>query len=63
MSDIGIEFDWYVFPLLVLMVGWPGLIFGGLAGGYFWRRRRFIGMLLGALAGMALWSLAIFLWR
>ena len=48
MSDINIEFDWYVFPLLAVMFGWPGLLIGGVAGGYLWRRHRVIGTLLGA---------------
>ena len=32
MSDINIEFDWYVFPLIAVMFGWPGLLIGGIAG-------------------------------
>jgi hypothetical protein len=63
MSDIKIEFDWYVFPLLALMFGWPGLLIGGVAGGYLWRRHRVIGTLLGALLGIALWCGGEFLRR
>jgi hypothetical protein len=63
MSDINIEFDWYVFPLLALMFGWPGLLIGGVTGGYLWRRHRVIGTLLGALMGTALWCGGEFLQR
>ena len=42
MSDINIQFDWYVFPLIAVMFGWPGLLIGGIAGGYLWRRHRVI---------------------
>jgi hypothetical protein len=63
MSDINIEFDWYVFPLIAAMVGWPGALIGGFAGGCLWRRHRPIGTLLGAIAGTALWATGEFLWR
>jgi hypothetical protein len=63
MSDIKIEFDWYVFPLIAVMIGWPGMLIGGVAGGVLWRRHRLIGTLLGAIAGTALWATGEFLWR
>jgi hypothetical protein len=62
MSDINIEFDWYVFPLIAVMVGWPGMLIGGVAGGYLWRRHRVVGTLLGAIAGTALWATPQYLW-
>ena len=63
MSDINIEFEWYVFPLLAVMIGWPGLLAGGFAGGYLWRRHRLVGTLLGAITGTALWSAGVALSR
>jgi hypothetical protein len=62
LSDIQIQFDWYVFPLLALMIGWPGLLIGAAGGGIAWRQHRIVGTLLGALAGLTLWAGAQFLW-
>jgi hypothetical protein len=63
MSDISIEFDWYFFPLILVFIGWPGLVAGGFAGGYLWRRHRIFGIVVGALAGTALWSMGVVLRR
>ena len=63
MSDIDIQFDWYFYPLIALMFGWPGLLLGGFASGYLWRRHRVIGALLGALVGVGLWDTGEFFLR
>ena len=63
MSDISFEFDWCFFPLIAAFIGWPGLLAGGFAGGYLWRRHRIIGIVTGALAGTALWCTGVVLWR
>jgi hypothetical protein len=62
MSDISIEFDWYVLPLVVLIIGWPGLLIGGIVGAITWRWRRIVGALLGALLGTAMRAGGFYLW-
>ncbi len=42
MSDINIEFDWYVFPLIAVMFGWPGLLLGALLGMGLWDGSEFL---------------------
>jgi hypothetical protein len=55
MSDISINFTWFELLLVSPMLGWPGLIAGGMLGAL-WRRRRILGAVLGAIAG----NLAVF---
>ena len=55
MSDIRLEFGWDALLLFALMIGWPGLLLGGLVGGLAWRRRRWAGAILGALGGLGAW--------
>jgi hypothetical protein len=62
LSDIQIHFDWYVFPLLAVMIGWPGLLLGLAVGGFAWRRHRVIGALLGAVTGTAVWATSLIMW-
>ena len=62
MSDIRLDFGWDAILLITLMIGWPGLLLGGLAGGLAWRRRRWAGTLIGAVAGLLLWSGVQFAW-
>jgi len=45
------------------MIFGPGLALGGLAGALVWRRRRVVGGLIGAVAGLALWALGFLLFR
>ncbi|MEQ1756541.1 MAG: hypothetical protein ABL973_20665 [Micropepsaceae bacterium] len=59
MSDIKIEFTWYEILLFSPMLGWPGLISGGLIGAAIWRKRPIVGGIIGALVGNA----AVFLVR
>lgn len=35
MSDINLDlyFPWYSWPLILAMMGWPGLLLGGFLGG------------------------------
>ena len=63
MSDIRLDFGWDAILLLALIVGWPGMLFGGLAGALAWRRRRWLGALLGAFLGLAMWSGVQVAWR
>ena len=63
MSDIRLDFGWDAILLLALMIGWPGLLLGGLAGAAAWRRRRWLGALLGAVLGLVLWSGVQVAWR
>jgi hypothetical protein len=62
LSDIRLDFGWEAILLLALMIGWPGLLLGGLAGALAWRRHRWIGTGLGAVAGLVLWSGVWFAW-
>jgi hypothetical protein len=61
MSDISIKFTWWELLLYSPVIGWPGLLIGGLAGAIFARRRRILGGVLGAVAGNFLWFAAILL--
>jgi hypothetical protein len=62
VSDIRLDFGWDAILLITLMIGWPGLLLGGLAGALAWRRHRWIGTVLGAGVGLALWSGVQFAW-
>ncbi len=56
MSDISIEFTWAQLALIVLIIGWPGLVFGAVGGGLLWRRHPAPGVVVGALLGLTLWT-------
>ncbi|MEJ0022309.1 MAG: hypothetical protein WDN76_01885 [Alphaproteobacteria bacterium] len=58
MSDIGIHISWLDLLLASPVFGWPGLIIGGALGGFFWRRRRIVGAVLGASVGCVVWFAA-----
>ena len=55
MSDIGILNDPVSLIAVILFLGSPGLLLGGILGALFWRRHRFAGALLGAIAGFVVW--------
>lgn len=59
MSDIKIEFSWLELLLISPMLGWPGLIAGGLVGALAWRKRPILGAAIGAVLG----NLAVFFVR
>jgi hypothetical protein len=61
MSDIGFVFEWYDYPLLIGLVGWPGLLIGAVGGGVLWRRHRTWGLLLGTLLGCFSWAMGLYL--
>jgi Na+/proline symporter len=63
LSDISLEFGWDAILLFALMIGWPGLLLGGIIGGLAWRRRRWAGAILGALSGLLAWAGAWVAWR
>ncbi|MBI1212579.1 MAG: hypothetical protein GC190_14035 [Alphaproteobacteria bacterium] len=58
MSDIDIKFEWWELILLSPMLGWPGLLLGGIAGAFAWRKRPIVGGSIGAVAGNFVWALA-----
>jgi len=60
LSDIKIEFQWWELILFSPMVGWPGLIVGGLIGALAWRSRPLLGCAIGAIAGNFVWAIAVF---
>jgi Na+/proline symporter len=62
LSDIQLDFGWDAVLLITLMIGWPGLLLGGLVGGLVWRRRRWAGALIGAFSGLVLWAGVQFAW-
>ena len=53
MSDIRFNVEWYVVPLIVAFIGWPGLLLGAMGGGFLWRRHRIWGAFLGAIGSWA----------
>jgi hypothetical protein len=58
MSDIDIKFEWWQLLALSPMVGWPGLLLGGLAGALAWRTRRVLAGIAGAIIGNLAWAYA-----
>ena len=58
MSDISINITWWELLLYSPVLGWPGLLVGGAAGWFAWRRRPWLGAVVGAIAG----NLAVFSW-
>ena len=58
MSDISFKFEWWELLLYSPIIGWPGLLGGGLLGALAWRRRRMVGGVLGAIVGNLGWAAA-----
>jgi hypothetical protein len=59
LSDISIHVTWLDVALWAPVLGWPGLIAGGLLGALLWKRRRMLGAVLGALAGSLAWAIGL----
>ncbi len=59
MSDIKIEFEWWELVLVSPMIGWPGILVGGIIGATAWRKRPIVGGALGAIAGNFICALAV----
>ncbi len=51
MSDISLHFSPLELIVFSPVLGWPGLIAGGVIGALLWRKRRILGGALGAVAG------------
>ena len=51
MSDISINITWFDLLLFSPVLGWPGLIAGGVLGWMLWTKRPRLGALIGAIAG------------
>lgn len=58
MSDIDIKFEWWELVLFSPILGWPGIIVGGIIGALAWRKRPILGGALGAVAGNFAWAFA-----
>jgi hypothetical protein len=63
MSDIGLAWGPLDIAIIALIIGAPGLTIGVVLGAILWRRRRILGALLGAFAGLTLWLLGFVLWK
>ena len=55
MSDIGIFSDPFGVAFVFAIFGAPGLPLGAIVGALMWRRHRWWGALIGAVAGFGLW--------
>ena len=51
MSDISINISPVELILFSWVLGWPGLIVGGVLGALLWTRRRILGGVIGAIVG------------
>lgn len=63
MSDIGLDWGPFDIAAILLVIGSPGFAIGILVGAVAWRRRRILGAVFGAVAGMALWLAGFVLWK
>jgi Na+/proline symporter len=55
VSDIGIINDPVSLIEIMLVLGSPGLLLGGIPGALIWRHHRIAGALTGAIAGFVIW--------
>jgi hypothetical protein len=63
MSDIGLDLGPLDIALMALIIGAPGLVLGSTLGLVAWRRRRLLGALIGALAGLLFWLGGFVVWK
>jgi hypothetical protein len=63
MSDIGLNWGVTGWAVIVLIVGWPGLLAGAVAGLLLWRRHRIAGALIGAALGLMACLAAVYFWK
>jgi hypothetical protein len=63
VSDIGILNDPVSLIEIMLVLGSPGLLLGGIPGALLWRRHRIAGGLLGAIGGFVIWLVGWMVFR
>jgi hypothetical protein len=63
MSDIGLNWGVTGWAVIALIVGWPGLLVGAVAGLLLWRRHRITGALLGAALGLVACLAGFYFWK
>jgi hypothetical protein len=63
MSDVGLSFGLLDYAFLALMMGWPTMGVGAVCGALAWRRRRWLGGVIGAVVGLAVGVAVFFWWR
>jgi hypothetical protein len=63
MSDIGLNWGVTGWAIIALIVGWPGLLVGAVAGLLLWRRHRVTGTLLGAALGFVTCLAGFYFWK
>lgn len=51
MSDITLSFEWWEWLIASPVLGWPGLLGGGVLGASLWPKRRLAGGAAGAIVG------------
>jgi Na+/proline symporter len=63
MSDIRLDFGPLDFVMIALIIGAPGLVVGAALGALLWRRHRFYGAVLGAVAGLVVFDAGFVAWK
>jgi hypothetical protein len=63
MSDIGLNWGPFDIAAIALIIGAPGFVIGAALGALLWRRRCFLGSMIGAFAGLVLWLGGFVLWK
>jgi Na+/proline symporter len=63
MSDIGLDLGPLDVVMIALIIGSPGLVVGAALGALLWRRHRFYGAVLGAVAGLVVFDAGFVAWK
>jgi hypothetical protein len=63
MSDIGLDLGPLDVVMIALIIGVPGLVVGAALGAVLWRRHRFYGAVLGAVAGLVVFDAGFVAWK